>query len=294
MDLSVIIVNYNTYEYTKNCIESVLNADDDLNGERLEFEVILVDNASKDGSIEWLEKEYNDEPKVLIIKNDENLGFSAANNIGLQEAQGTYLLLLNSDTVIAPDALVKTIGFMDNHPECGALGACVRLADGTLDHACKRSFPTPSSSLFHMLKLDKAFPGNRTFGAYDMTWVDEDATAEIDCTTGAYMCVSREVYEKTGGLDEDYFMYGEDIDWCYRIKQDGYKVVYYPEIRVTHFKKGSWTGKRNPKVLDAFYDSMQIFYDKHYLNKYSAATSAMVRSGTKMLKSAAAFRNEHK
>ena len=118
MDLSVIIVNYNTYEYTKNCIESVLNADDDLNGERLEFEVILVDNASKDGSIEWLEKEYNDEPKVLIIKNDENLGFSAANNIGLQEAQGTYLLLLNSDTVIEPDALVKTIGFMDNHPEC--------------------------------------------------------------------------------------------------------------------------------------------------------------------------------
>lgn len=159
MDLSVIIVNYNTYEYTKNCIESVLNADDDLNGERLEFEVILVDNASKDGSIEWLEKEYNDEPKVLIIKNDENLGFSAANNIGLQEAQGTYLLLLNSDTVIEPDALVKTIGFMDNHPECGALGACVRLADGTLDHACKRSFPTPSSSLFHMLKLGAPFPG---------------------------------------------------------------------------------------------------------------------------------------
>ncbi|MGI6109232.1 MAG: glycosyltransferase family 2 protein [Eubacteriaceae bacterium] len=294
MDLSVIIVNYNTYDYTKGCIESVLSAEDYLRDERLEYEIILVDNASADGSIEWLEQEYADESRIKIIRNSDNFGFSVANNIGIKEAVGAYLLLLNSDTVIAPDALVKTIAFMDNHPECGVLGAKVSLADGSLDHACKRSFPTPSSGFYHSMKLDKAFPGNKTFGAYDMTWIDPDTTAEIDCTTGAYMCVSRAAYEKTGGLDEDYFMYGEDIDWCYRIKQNGFKIIYYPDVKVTHYKKASWNAKKDKKVLDAFYDSMLIFYDKHYQGKYNFVTNTIVRSGTGILKSFASFRNSFK
>ncbi len=289
MDLSVIVVNYNTYDYTKACLASALAA---LNG--VTGEIILVDNASKDGSIEALCSDFQHEGRVQIIKNDENLGFAAANNIGLAQAQGDFLLLLNSDTVVREDTFLKTVGFMRTHPLAGALGGRVLLADGTLDHACKRGFPTPISGVYHTLKLDRLFPNSRLFGQYDLTYVSEFETAEVDCLTGAYMCVRREVYQHTGGLDEDYFMYGEDIDWCWRIVQAGYKIIYYPEAVLTHYKKKSWTGKRNPKVLDAFYDSMVIFYNKHYKDTYSPVTGLLVRSGTGILKKIASERNKRK
>lgn len=295
MDLSVIIVNYNTYELTRNAVESVLQAQTQLGDRHLDYEVILVDNASSDGSIEKLKQDYADEDRVKIIVNDENLGFSKANNIGMKASTGDHILLMNSDTVIEPDALVKTVGFLEDHPEVGGLGAKVVLGDGvTMDHAAYRGFPTPIASMAYILKLDKLFPGNKTFGSFELGYLDPDETHEIDTTTCAYMCVPREVYEKIGGLDEDYFMYGEDLDWCYRIRQAGYKIIYNPKIHVTHFKKSSWNGKKNPKVLDSFYDSMAIFYNKHYKDQYSKLTGLLVNTAVQSLKGIARLKNQLK
>ena len=284
MDLSIIIVNYKTQAVTLNCLKSVFDSD----FSNIKTEVIVVDNASGDGSAEAFKAAF---PKIHLIVNDSNLGFSKANNIGIQAAKGNYVLLLNSDTEVRPDSISRCMDYIKKHSDIGALGCKVLLSDGTLDPACKRSFPTPSSGVFHTLKLDKAFPNSRIFGAYDLTYLDENKIYSLHCITGAFMMVPMNVIQHIGMLDEDYFMYGEDIDWCYRIKQAGYKVVYYPKAEITHHKRVSGFGKRNPKVVAAFYDAMTIFYDKHYRKKYSALTRGAVSLGTKILKARALKKN---
>ncbi|MDO4287870.1 MAG: glycosyltransferase family 2 protein [Eubacterium sp.] len=287
MDLSIIIVNYKTRELTSDCIDSVLES----HIKPYTYEVIVVDNASQDGSIEAIEAHFASEERVKIIKNTENLGFSKANNIGMRESKGRYILLLNSDTIVELNTLKKSIEFLDTHRGVGALGCKVVLGNGKLDPACKRSFPTPMNGIYHMLKLDQRFPKSQRFGEYNLTFVDEDKTFSVDCVMGAYMMVPREVIDAVGMLDEDYFMYGEDIDWCYRIKQAGYPIIYYPEVRIFHYKKASGIGKRNPKTIEAFYDSMLIFYDKHYQGKYNGLAKACVVYGTKLLKRRALAKN---
>ena len=284
MDLSIIIVNYKTETVTLKCLKSVFEADCST----MNFEVIVVDNASRDGSAEAIKAAY---PDIKLIINDENLGFSKANNIGIRAAKGDVVLLLNSDTEVRPDTLPRCLTYLKAHSDIGALGCKVLLADGRLDPACKRSFPTPSSGVFHTLKLDKAFPDSKLFGAYDLTYLDEDKIYSLHCITGAFMMVPMAVIREVGMLDEDYFMYGEDIDWCYRIKQAGYKVVYYPRAEITHYKRVSGFGKRNPKVVAAFYDAMIIFYNKHYRKKYSPLTRGAVTVGTKLLKARALRKN---
>ncbi len=292
MKISIIIINYNTYEYTKNCINSVIEALDYT--PTVEGEIILIDNNSPDGSGIKLQEDFQNDDRIKIVLNDKNLGFSKANNIGLEIATGDYLLLLNSDTVLSRNVLKDSLNFMENHPEYDVLGCKVVLPDGKLDAACKRSFPTPLNSLYHTLKLDKIFSNNRHFGSYNLTYVNPDTTMEVDCIMGAFMLLRREVYEDVGGLDSDYFMYGEDIDWCYRIKEAGYRIVYHPEGEITHYKKKSWNGKRNPEVLDAFYDSMLIFYDKHYQDLYPKPVSILVKLGTKTIKQVARIANNIK
>ncbi len=280
MDLSIIIVNYKTEELTRNCIDSVLES----YIKPYEYEILVVDNASNDGSIESIEMRYAGEDRVKIIKNKENLGFSKANNIGMCSAIGRYVLLLNSDTIVEAETLRKSLDFCETHQGIGALGCKVVLGNGKLDPACKRSFPTPMNGIYHMLKLDTHFPKSHRFGEYNLTFIDENRTFSVDCLTGAYMMVPRKVIEEVGMLDEDFFMYGEDIDWCYRIKKAGYPIIYYPEVKIFHYKKASGIGKRNPKTIEAFYDSMLIFYDKHYQDKYNGLAKLCVVYGTKLLK----------
>ena len=284
MDLSIIIVNYKTEELTTNCLASVYES----HLQEVDFEVIVVDNASCDGSIEAVERKF---PQVSIIKNKENLGFSKANNIGIHKARGDYILLLNSDTIVEPNTLKKSLDFIKTRPQVGALGCKVLLENGQLDAACKRSFPTPANGLYHSLKLDKRFPKSQRFGEYNLTFVNPDKICSVDCVMGAFMLVPRSVIDRVGLLDEDYFMYGEDIDWCYRIKQAGYQIIYYPEVRIFHYKKASGIGKRNPKVIEAFYDSMIIFYNKHYQGKYTKVTTGTVFLGTKIMKKIALAKN---
>ncbi|KNZ43083.1 glycosyltransferase family 2 protein [Acetobacterium bakii] len=287
MDLSIIIVNYKTQELTSNCIDSILKS----NMNSLAYEIIVVDNASEDGSIEGIQKQF---PSVKTILNHENQGFSKANNLGMKAAGGDYILLLNSDTIVEANTLKEAHEFIKNHKHTGALGCKILLPSGKLDVACKRSFPTPLNGIYHSLHLDDAFPDSTRFGAYNLTYVDEDKICSIDCIMGAFMMVPRKVIDAVGMLDEDYFMYGEDVDWCYRIKNAGYQVMYYPKVRIFHHKKASGIGKRNPKVIEAFYDSMIIFYNKHYQNKYSKLTRWCVITGTSMMKKKALFKNKHR
>lgn len=291
MDLSIAIVNYKTYEYTKNSIKSALES---LDYSDLDGEIILVDNASNDGSLEKLKEDFKEDPRVKFIKNDQNEGFSKANNKALKAAKGDYLLLLNSDTVVNKDTLGKSLNYLKTDPSYGALGCKVLLGDGKLDKACKRNFARPMNSLYHFLKLDSFFPKSKIFGNYNMTYADEDEIQEVECLTGAFMMFPRETYNKIGGLDEDYFMYCEDNDYCYRIHEAGLKNIYFPETEITHFKKTSWNAQKNPDILDSHYNSMLIFYDKHYKDEYSQLTGFLVKLGVNTFRTIDHLKNKLK
>lgn len=274
MKLSIIIVNYNTYLLTKQTIESVINKIHDF-----EYEIILVDNASKDGSIEVLEemvKEQEAYKVVHIIRNQENLGFAKANNIGMRQAKGEYILLLNSDTEVKDNCLEGCLEQMEKDSTLGAVGCKVVLANGKLDHACKRGFPTPKASLYYFLKLDKKNPIK--YGQYDALHLGEDEVGEVDALMGAFMLMPKKVLDEVGLLDEDFFMYGEDIDICYRIKEAGYRILYYPKEKIIHYKGGSSTRRRH-KVIYDFHQAMWIFYMKHYYKKNAIFLNGIVFIG---------------
>lgn len=270
MDLSIIIVSYNTKDLLRNTIKSVINT-----VERISYEIILVDNNSKDGSVSMVKEEF---PQVVLIENGENLGFPKGNNLGIKKAKGKYVLLLNSDTVVLYNTLDSCVEYMESNNNIGTLGCKVLLSSGELDHACKRGFPTPEASLYYLLKLDKLFPKVKKFGEYRLSYIGEDEESEIDSLTGAFMMVRREAIEKVGLLDESFFMYGEDLDWCYRIKEDGYKVLYYPKVSIIHYK-GASSRKKRWKTLYEFHRAMIIFYNKHYRVKYNFLVSLIVYIG---------------
>jgi GT2 family glycosyltransferase len=260
MDLSVIIVNYNTCELLKQTVQSVIE-----NTSIIKYEIIVVDNASNDNSFEMIKRDFSN---VKLFRNDANLGFSKANNIGISHSQGRYVLLLNSDTIVLKDCLEKCVHYMDNHLEAGALGCKVALKDGGLDHACKRGFPTPQASLYYLLKLNKLFPNSKRFAAYDLSYLSDDEINEVDSLTGAFMMVRREAIDRVGLLDEQFFMYGEDLDWCLRIKEDAWNVIYYPEVQIVHYK-GASSKKKRIKTIYEFHRAMYLFYKKHYYRKYN-------------------------
>lgn len=270
--LSIIIVNYNTYHLTKQTIESIINKPIPFT-----YEIILVDNASSDGSIQELKEDFKSRKDFIhIIENTANLGFGKANNIGMEQSSGAYILLLNSDTVVVEECLEKCMDYIERNQGVGALGCKIVLGDGSLDHACKRGFPTPKASLYYFLKLDRKNP--MKYGLYDALHLGEDEMGEVDALMGAFMLMPRKVLDEVGLFDEDYFMYGEDIDLCYRIKEAGYKVVYYPEGHIIHYKGGS-SKKRRTKVIYDFHHAMWIFYRKHYYKKYNFGITILVWLG---------------
>ena len=270
MDLSIIIVNYNTKQLTLDCIASVY-----ASSTTYSYEIILVDNHSSDATVEAVEQQF---PNVKIIRNLTNTGFAKANNQGMQIASGRYILLLNSDTIVQPDTFQTMLRYMDEHPETGASGCKVILPGGSLDKACKRGFPTPSASFYYAFGISKLFPKNPRLNQYQLGHLDPNESYPVDCLVGAFMLVRSEVIQEIGGLDETFFMYGEDIDWCYRIKQAGWGIYYYPHTYIVHYKGGS--AKRRPrKIIYEFHRAMWVFHHKHYHKQYNFFTNAAVYTG---------------
>ncbi|WP_199624230.1 glycosyltransferase family 2 protein [Paenibacillus alkalitolerans] len=270
MDLSIIIVNYNTRQLTLDCISSLLQSETSY-----KYEIVLVDNGSSDGSVNAVRSQF---PSVNIIVNTENVGFSKANNQGIQRATGRYVLLLNSDTVVEPSTLSAMIDFMDRNPDVGTSGCKLVLPDGTLDEACKRGFPTPLASFYYAFGFSRRFPNEPKYNQYKLSHLNPNEVHEVDCLVGAFMIVRREVIQQIGGLDENFFMYGEDIDWCYRIKEAGWKVVYYPKTTVIHYKGAS--SRRKPlKIIYEFHRAMVLFHRKHYSRKHSIVVNFLVYAG---------------
>ncbi|HSP88238.1 MAG TPA: glycosyltransferase, partial [Ignavibacteriaceae bacterium] len=254
MDLSIIIVNYNVKEFLQNLIHSIYKA-----GENLKYEIIIVDNASDDGSFELLNEKF---PQIKLIVNDKNLGFSKANNIGLNKAKGKYLLLLNPDTIVQEDTFEKMINFFEKTPEAGMAGCKILNPDGTLQLACRRSFPGPWTSFCKVTGLSNLFPNSRLFAMYNLTYLNENETYEVDAISGSFMMLKREAYEKVGNLDEQFFMYGEDLDWCYRMQKAGFKVYYVHNTTIIHYK-GESTKRSSIDETKVFYNAMHLFVKKH-------------------------------
>lgn len=271
MDLSVIIVNYQTFELTKNTINSILDYDYPFS-----IEILVVDNASEDDSLARLKDYFND--KVKFIASKQNNGFAAGNNQALRKASGKYQLLLNSDTIVWQNTLINIYDYMENNPDVGACGCRVLLENGELDKACKRSFPNVKNSFFRLFHI----PTKSKDDNYNLTDLPDDEIYEIDCLTGAFMFMRKEALDMVGLLDETFFMYGEDIDLCYRIKQAGWKIVYYGKSNITHFK-GASSKKQKSKLIYEFYHAMYIYYKKHHANESFFIVNWVVYFGIALL-----------
>lgn len=281
--LSVIILNFNTVGLLKSCLSTVL-ASKGFEGK--ELEVIVVDNNSSDNSVEMVQKEY---PEVELIRNKKNFGFSAGNNIGIKNASGKFLLLLNSDTLVDPDSLITVLKVMENDRSIGAATCLLQTGDGKLDPASHRGFPTPWNALSYFLGLEKLFPRSRFFGGYHQGWKNLKIPHEVDCISAAFMMIPAEVVEKVGLLDERFFMYGEDVDWCLRIRKAGFKIFFYPGAKTLHLKRQSGRENKIDQIARKnarrqFVETMAQFYSKHYLSKYPDFISGIVLSLLRIIK----------
>jgi GT2 family glycosyltransferase len=267
MDLSVIIVNYNVKYFIEQCLHSVVKA-----VKNIDSEIFVVDNNSVDGSCEMIRSKFS---QVNLIENKVNLGFSKANNQAIKKSKGKYILLLNPDTVVEEDSFRKCLNFMDNHPEAGALG--VKMIDGTGNFLpeSKRALPRPDVAFYKVFGLASLFPRSKVFGKYHLSYLDKDEINEIDVLSGAYMFMRKEALDKTGLLDESYFMYGEDIDLSYRIQQSGYKNYYFPDTIIIHYK-GESTKKGSINYVLVFYKAMIIFANKHFSAKNARLFSLLI------------------
>jgi N-acetylglucosaminyl-diphospho-decaprenol L-rhamnosyltransferase len=295
--LAILIVNYNTRDMLRDCLSSLDGA-----APRYIHEIWVVDNASSDGSRTMLRAEF---PHVRLIANTHNGGYAYANNLALraifgippdqetgrQAARSTeeqahrpvsaapqYVLLLNPDTVVPAGAIDRLLDYMEAHPDVGAAGPKLLLADGSLDLACRRSFPTPAVSFYRMTGLSRLFPRSARFGRYNMTFLDPDVEIEVDALVGACMLVRGSIPGEVGLLDEAYFMYGEDLDWAYRIKQYGWRIRYVPSVTVHHYKRAA-SSQRPFQSIRHFYDAMRVFHRKHYAATTPAPMNMLIEIG---------------
>ncbi len=307
-DVSVIIVNYNVREFLEQALDSVERASGGL-----AVETFVVDNNSVDGSVAMVRERF---PHVRVTANEDNVGFARANNQAIREATGRYLLILNPDTLVQEDTLRALVAFMDAHPDAGAAGCQILNPDGTFAPESRRAFPTPAVALYRMLGLSRLFPKSRTFGRYNMTYLPLGAVCEVDALSGSCMMVRRAALyeERRGGgavepqtgrsngeghrarsaptpglrpstsqtgaglLDEEFFMYGEDLDWCFRIQQAGWRIYYTPETQIVHYK-GESTRKGELRYVRLFYGAMLQFAEKHFAGNHSRTLAGLIRAG---------------
>lgn len=290
VDVSVVIVNYNVREFLHQAIRSVF-----LAAGGLDVEVIVVDNDSADGSVDMVRAQF---PDVHVIANRENAGFSRANNQGIRASKGRYLLILNPDTILQEDTLETLVDFLETHPEAGAVGCKILNPDGTFAPESRRAFPTPQTAFYRITGLSRLFPDSPVFGRYNMTFLPIDDVAEVDALSGSCMMVRRDalvfspghanrdngrelasvdaVRDGAGLFDEDFFMYGEDLDWCFRIQQAGWKIFYTPDTQIIHYK-GESTKKGEMRYVRLFYGAMLKFADKHLHTRYSRVMKSAIR-----------------
>ncbi len=261
LKLSVIIVNYNVKYYLDQCIRSVLRAFVLMH---TPAEIIVVDNHSADGSVDYLEKRYPQMlyPMVRFVRSAHNLGFARANNIAIRQSRGEYVLLLNPDTIVGEDTLKASVDFMDAHGDAGAVGVRMLGAQGRRAMESRRGLPTPMVSFFKMLGFCNRWPHHRLFGKYYMGYLPWDEPCQIEVVSGAYCMLRRKALDEVGLLDEDFFMYGEDIDLSYRVLKGGYHNYYLP-VDILHYK-GESTQKSSFRYVHVFYEAMLIFFRKHY------------------------------
>jgi len=253
VDVSIIIVNWNTRKLLVDCISSIYENVNNLN-----FEIIVVDNASSDGSVEMINFKF---PKVKIIVNTKNMGFAAANNQGILTSKGRYILLLNSDTLVLKNSLQKTVVFADCHEKVGIVGCRVLNPDNSLQPTCFM-FPSVTNMLFSSTYLHKLFPENRLFARERMTWWKRNDVRQVDVVTGCFMLIRRKAIKKVGLMDEQFFMYAEETDLCYRFKQAGWKVMFTPDAQIIHFG-GQSSRKFRPEMLIQLRLSILKFIKKH-------------------------------
>jgi N-acetylglucosaminyl-diphospho-decaprenol L-rhamnosyltransferase len=291
--LAIVIVNYNTRDLLRDCLRSLV-----AGASRSAASVWVVDNRSSDGSVEMVRAEF---PHVRLIASEHNGGYAYANNLalrqvlenrdwrlGIRDESGQslisnlqspdYVLLLNPDTVVPAGALDALVDYLEAHPEVGACGPKLLLADGSLDLACRRAFPTPEVAFYRMTGLARLFPRSPRFARYNMTFLDPDIETEVDALVGACMLLRGPVLREVGLLDETFFMYGEDLDWAYRIKQYGWKIIYVPSVTVHHYKRAA-SGQRPFRSIRAFYDAMRIFHRKHYAATTPVALNLLIEAG---------------
>ena len=270
MDLSIVITSFNTRELLRDCLKSIAKSEG-----AVEWEVFVVDNCSADGSPAMVKTEF---PQVKLFENSENEGFAKANNRALRETSGSYVLLLNPDTQLRPQTLQEMIELMGANPDVGLAGIKLVRQDGQMDKACRRGFPTPWNSLGRLLLLDRLFPKSRVFGGYNLTFMDPDGEYEVDAIVGAFMFFRRETLEEVGVLDENFFMFGEDLDWCYRVKRSDWKILYVGSKEVLHVKGAST--RQNPQLMNShFHRAMLIFHKKHLERHYPFFINWLVSIG---------------
>jgi GT2 family glycosyltransferase len=267
MKLSVVIVNYNVEHFLEQCLYSVRKA-----SKGIDVEVFVVDNNSVDGSLRMLSDKF---PEVILIANKGNLGFSKANNQAIKISSGEYVLLLNPDTVVEDDTFSKVIAFMDAHPDAGGLGVKMVDGKGKFLPESKRGLPTPKAAFYKIFGFSRLFPRSKRFSHYHLGYLDKDKIHEIEVLSGAFMLMRRTALDKSGLLDEDFFMYGEDIDLSYRLTLAGYKNYYFPQTRIIHYK-GESTKKSSVNYVFVFYNAMIIFARKHFSQKRAKTFTLLI------------------
>ncbi len=285
--LSVIIVNFNTYSFLSECLESIERSNIIFK----KIEIIIVDNNSGNKEAERIKKTFS---YLNLIKNSENIGFAKANNQAIKKSLGKYVLLLNPDTIVKKDTLEIMLKFMEKNVEVGAATCKVNLPGGQIDDACHRGFPTPWNAFCHFAGLAKLFPYSRFFNGYHLGFGNMEQVHEIDSCVGAFLLIRREVGERVDWLDEDYFWYGEDIDFCYKVKNAGWKIMYVPTTSILHYKGVSGGIKKHSQHLSladkkikylatrSRFEVMRIFYEKHYKKKYPVWIKTVVLWGIKL------------
>ncbi len=284
IDISIIIVNYNASAFLRECLQSLQKTKPSA----LTTEVIVVDNASTDDSVAMIRKDFRD---VTVIASNENLGFSRGNNVGLAKSRGRYVLFLNPDTGMEKNVLETITAFMDKTPNAGAATCLLRLEDGSLDDGAHRGFPTPWNSFCYFTGIAKLFPKSRFFNGYNLGWCDMDRTHEIDALVGAFMFVRREAGDSVGWWDEDYFFYGEDLDFCYNLKEKDWKIFFMPDVEILHYKGITGGIKKHSAAISTAnketkirstkerFRAMKLFYEKHYIHKYPKLLTWLVFQG---------------
>lgn len=277
VDLSICIVTLQARDYLEKCLGSI-----EENTPRLSYEIIVVDNASRDGTADMLRDTF---PQVRLQENEKNEGFTRPMNHALRQARGRLLLLLNPDTLVLPHALEKMVAFLDNHPQAGLCGPKVLNRDGSLQKQCRRSAAGPWDTFSYFSGLAALFPTSPLFGGYLMTYLDEDFTHEAEAISGSCMLVRQAVIDQVGYLDEDFFAYQEDADFCFRARQAGWRIFYYPDAQIIHFGGQGGTRVYPYRSIVEWHKSYWLYYRKNFASRYFFAFNWMYYSamGLKLL-----------